>query len=160
MLYGPSSPLATSYRCQAGLEPGEEVVVADQGPVARTGSAYALMGGSPGPVVFDPGRSHYSFARPGALFQQRLLFRFPRGVGTHPDRGVGPLLAQGSVQTCAPVDAGHDRAAIRFNPSRANLVCWPFGAGGGEDLAGGAGQRVGGDVGVTGDDDGDLLQRA
>lgn len=49
-------------------------------------------------------------------------------------------------------------------PSRANLVCWPFGAGagagGGEDLAGGAGQRVGGDVGVTGDDDGDLLQRA
>lgn len=46
------------------------------------------------------------------------------------------------------------------DPSRANLVCWPFGAGGGEDLAGGAGQRVGGDVGVTGDDDGDLLQRA
>lgn len=49
---------------------------------------------------------------------------------------------------------------VHVDPSRANLVCWPFGAGGGEDLAGGAGQRVGGDVGVTGDDDGDLLQRA
>ena len=46
------------------------------------------------------------------------------------------------------------------HPSRANLVGWPFGAGGGEDLVGGVGQRVGGDVGVTGDDDGDLLQRA
>ena len=46
-------------------------------------------------------------------------------------------------------------AAVQFLPSRANLVCWPFGAGGGEDLAGGAGQRVGGDVGVTGDDYGD-----
>ena len=34
-----------------------------------------------------------------------------------------------------------------FDPSRANLVGWPFGAGGGEAIAGGVCQRVSGDVG-------------
>lgn len=51
-------------------------------------------------------------------------------------------------------------AAMGLDPSRATLVCWPGGVGGGEDVAGGVGEGVGGGVLVAGEVDGDLLQRA
>lgn len=79
-------------------------------------------------------------------FQWRSRDEFPRGE-QH---------SESAVVVAVVVAAGE--ASMEFDPSRAALVCWPLGAGGGEDLAGGVGERVGGGVFVAGDVHGDLLQ--
>ena len=75
----------------------------------------------------------------------------PAGAGRTSD----PLPVRGSL-------GAHPRwrgADMDIDPSHAALVCWPVDAGGGEDVAGGIAEWVGGGVFVAGDVHGDLLYR-
>lgn len=80
--------------------------------------------------------------------------RMPASRRIHSAHAAGA--SSQSVSNCGcPVAS--DAAGL---PSHAVLVCWPFRAGPGEDVAGGVGEWVRGGVLVAGDVDGDLLQRA
>lgn len=74
------------------------------------------------------------------------------------DQFVIPYFAESAKSFFTPMNLGNSGQNNSYDPSRAVLVCLPFGAGCGEDLSGGVGEGVGGYVLVAGDVHGDLLQ--
>ncbi|CCH74253.1 hypothetical protein BN11_4100002 [Nostocoides australiense Ben110] len=113
-------------------------------------------------------RGHPALARPGEPYS---LFNPARKVSDSKKcEAMAKILAREALLICdwflssgrvkrGLLWPGADPASS-FSPSRANLVCRGLVACGDEDVSGGVSEGVGRGVGVAGDGDGDLLDRA
>ena len=99
----------------------------------------------------------------GTESRQSLYVALSRGrFENHLYLGGGTTAAEGVALDTEPPDDGPREVLARIldrDPSRANLVCFGLQPECGEDVLGVLAEWVGGGVLVTGDTDGDLLQR-